>query len=454
MRDDPTLADATMQRDLGDGLTLRWSTAADTEAIAALLGSVHRTNADEPPNLTIGARTRMLMHGDWPTMGPGDFAVVQATAQAGQPLVACACLWHHTWEYAGIPLGVGRPEYVATDAAFRRKGLVRAIFAALHARSAAEGQTIQAITGIYSFYRQFGYEYALDLDGLRGVYLVQIPPGPVDASEPFGLRAATVKDIRALMALHAQRRADALLWSVHTAEEWRFTIVELAEMGTIEKVGMLQMIVDGAGAVVGYIHVAKRRWDAHLSVFECEVTPGTNWKAVALPLLRALAIYGQTVPNMEGDEPINRIDFRLGQAHPLYDVLGPTLAPYHEPAYAWYIRVADPLGFLRRIAPVLERRLAASAMVGFTGTLKLDWYRGGVQFTFAAGKLSGVEPWQPPLYGEEANAGCPILVFTQLLCGYRTLAELCAAFPDVWAQDEARLLLGILFPRQASYIID
>jgi predicted acetyltransferase len=71
----------------------------------------------------------------------------------------------HKWEYGGIPFGVGRPEIVASDPGYRERGLVRAVFELLHARSAALGHMAQGITGIPYYYRQFGYEYALDQGG-------------------------------------------------------------------------------------------------------------------------------------------------------------------------------------------------------------------------------------------------------------------------------------------------
>lgn len=94
-------------------------------------------------------------------MGPTDFAVIEDTSKEGRPIVACTCGWRHTWTYEGIPFQVGRPEMVATDPAYRHCGLIRALFEIVHARSAAQGDLVQAITGINYFYRQFGYEYAL-----------------------------------------------------------------------------------------------------------------------------------------------------------------------------------------------------------------------------------------------------------------------------------------------------
>jgi hypothetical protein len=91
---------------------------------------------------------RIFMSENFPYMNAGDFAVVEDTSQAERPIVACTCLWRHRWSYAGIPFGVGRPEYVATDPAYRNRGLVRRLFDLVHARSATEGHLLQAITGI------------------------------------------------------------------------------------------------------------------------------------------------------------------------------------------------------------------------------------------------------------------------------------------------------------------
>jgi predicted acetyltransferase len=80
------------------------------------------------------------------------------------------CLIPQTWTYAGVPFGVGRPEAVGTDPDYRRRGLIRMQFEVLHGKSAAMGHLVQGITGIPWYYRQFGYEYALDLDGGRIPY--------------------------------------------------------------------------------------------------------------------------------------------------------------------------------------------------------------------------------------------------------------------------------------------
>jgi len=145
------------RRDLGNGLSLRWSSAGDTEEIAYLASSVFRDSADAPLNVNLANLIRELMSGNHPLIGPGDFAVIEDVQRKEHPLVACTCFWSQTWEFEGIPFRFGRPEIVATDPAYRKRGLVRALFETIHARSQAEGHLAEAITGIRYFYRQFGY---------------------------------------------------------------------------------------------------------------------------------------------------------------------------------------------------------------------------------------------------------------------------------------------------------
>jgi len=121
----------------GRGVELRWSTAADLERLAALYGDVFREGPEAPPDAHVQTQVGDLMSGRHPLIAPTDFALVEHTASG--VMVAAACLMAQTWRYEGIPLPVGRPEIVAVAPEYRDRGLMRAIFALLHARSAARG---------------------------------------------------------------------------------------------------------------------------------------------------------------------------------------------------------------------------------------------------------------------------------------------------------------------------
>ena len=73
-----------------------------------------------------------------------------------------------------------------------------------------------------------------------------------------------------------------------------------------------------------------------------------------------------------------------------------------------------------------------------------------VRMVLDSGRLATIEAWEPSS-SEDGDAGFPNLIFLQLLFGNRALDELKHAFPDCWCGgDDARVLLNVLFPKQAS----
>lgn len=451
----PMAATAAYRRDLGDGLVLRWSTAEDTEKIGYLCSMVFRHQEDEPANEFMVHWIRRLMRGDHPVMGSGDYGIVEDTSKEGAPVVACTCLWRHTWEYEGIPFAMGRPEIVATDPAYRNHGLIRALFEMIHARSEAEGHLVQGITGIPYFYRQFGYEYALDLDSKRVTYLSLIPKRKDGESEPYTLREATAEDVPLLMAYYnRRRRASSMVSTIVPESYWRYLLEGWKAHPEQDKTESLFIIVDETGAAQGCAGTSAKRRGKDLQVWLLESAQHTNVQALMPSVLRALQAYGLQMPT-DGlnAEPLCGISFMLGPTHPVYDILGDELAPFQEKPYAWYVRVPDLSAFLLHIAPVLEQRLANSALASYTGEIKLDFYKGGLHIVFEGGHLKSIEPWRVPAYDSNAGAGFPPLVFLQVVFGHRTLGELRYAFPDVWVKNECEVVLKTLFPTRPSSVL-
>ncbi len=439
------MSDYLKPRELGDGLVLRWAMEDDVERIAALTSQVFRETAEEPPNPENAAWLRDLGSGRHPLTNVDRCVFVEDT-RTGQ-VVACTWLISAVWTYGGMRFSVARPEHVASHPDYRRRGLMRALFEAFHARSAAEGDLVQAITGIPYFYRQFGYEYALDLGGSRRVAFSSIPRLKEGETEPYTLRLATAADVPLLRRLYDRERASALV-SVRIEDDyWHYCLDRLAPPWHAH------LILNGSGQPAGYVLSGARRWGPAIPVFAMAVEAGTSLVAVLPPVLRALEAHSATLPPPRKPDapPLSSIQFVLGRSHPVYDALDTSLAAGHEPPYAWYVRVPDLPGFIRHIAPVLEARLAGSVAAGHSGELCLDFYRGGLRLVFADGRLVTAEEWRAPIWEAKAKGGFPPLVFLQLLFGHRSLDELRHAFPDVWAEDEGRPLLEALFPPQRSW---
>lgn len=430
--------------DLGDGLVLRWATPDDVEAVAAFNAHVHSDNPEEPAAF-LGHWTRDLMNGKHPTTRASDFTVVVDENEGGK-IVSSLNLISQRWAYDGIVFGVGRPELVGTLAAYRRRGLVRQQMQVVHALSESRGEMVQAITGIPWYYRQFGYEMAVNLGGGRAFFW-QRPGNVQDVNpEPYRMRPATAEDIPALMALYQVHSANSLLVRVRDEALWRYEMLEAhADTGYDRNVHMIET---AAGELVAYVEF--QQWGGSFQVRELGVQPGRSWRAVALFVTRALKKRADEL-NKEREKPIDHMAFGLGEAHPVYDALGRQLEQLRMP-YAWYMRVPDLPAFLRHIAPVLEARLTVGVMSGYTGTLKLNFYREQLALEFEAGRLAGIGTYEPERL-EDGDARFPDLTFLQVLFGYRSVVEVEYAFADCYMSEEARILLSELFPKRPSLII-
>ncbi len=439
-----------LPKDLGNGLTLRWATEEDIEALVDFNIRVHSDNPDEPETW-LGHWVRDLMSGDHPTTKASDFTVV-VDENAGGKIVSSLNLISQTWSYDGIEFPVGRPELVGTDPEYRRRGLVRAQFEAIHAKSAARGEMVQAITGIPWYYRMFGYEMTVDLDAYRQYRLKRTPENKKVEDEPYRIRPATTADIPFIQPLYEAQQSQSMISRVRDERLWQY---EMAEAHRESPYGRRMYIIEMApdqeakqsAEVKPVAYVEYKQFAQIFSVREMRVSPGHSWRAVGLFLLRYFQREGdrlsETLP-----KPVEGVIFYLGDGHQLFQALPRELQKTRN-AYAWYIRVPDLPGFIQHIKPVLETRLANSVMAGHTGTTRLNIYTSNMTLVFEAGKLKEIGTFKQKRL-EEGDAAFPDLTFLQLLFGYRSFAELDYAFADCYANDETAVLLPILFPKRYS----
>jgi predicted acetyltransferase len=431
--------------DLGDGLTLRWATPDDAEAVAQFNFEMHSWPPGEEKWLHHW--THDLMRGDHPTTKAGDFTLV---TDADGRVVSTLNLISQTWAYDGIPFPVGRPELVGTLPEYRRRGLVRRQMEVIHRKSAARGELAQAITGIPWYYRQFGYEMGLDLGGSRQLFWGRPGNNEKVEPEPYHMRPATVDDIPLLQELYVAHLGRSLITRLRSPEQWRYEMTgsHPESIWTIKP----QLILTAEEEVVGYV-IYKPQGTA-ISIAELGVRQGHSWRAVGRFLVRYLreeaAVLNATCA---ADKQITNLSLELGQAHPIYEALDPELEKQIRP-YGWYVRVPDVPAFLRHIAPALERHLAGSVMAGHTGKCKINLYRSRFEMVWENGRLKEVTDDYEYDRLEDGDAVFPDLTFLQLLFGFRSFDELNAAFVDCFTRNgNTRVLLRSLFPKRPSHVL-
>jgi hypothetical protein len=436
-----------MPRDLGDGLILRRSRAADAEALAEFCARVHSDDGWDKPDAHIAAWTRDLLARPHPTFQPDDFTIVEEAASGR--IVSSLNLISQTWTYEGIPFGVGRPELVGTLPEFRKRGLVRLQFEQIHRWSVERGEQVQAITGIPYYYRQFGYEMALDLAGIRFGYQAQVRKLKDGETEPYRVRPAVRADLPFVAQLYEETQARYAISCQRTPAIWDYDL-DGRSADNLHNY-RIHIIEDASGRPVGFLQHPDRLFGGSMVAYSYELARGHSWLAVTPGIVRYLWETGKACAATE-DVECHSFGFMLGASHPAYEALGRDL-PRVAPPYAFYLRLPDLPGFLAHIKPALEKRLANSIAAGHDRTLKISFYRSGLKLVIEKGRLAGVEPWTSIPREDEADTAFPGLTFLQLLFGYRSFDELETAFADCYREDEdARILLNILFPKKLSAV--
>jgi predicted acetyltransferase len=396
-------------------------TEADIEQVAALNGEIHGSTEGE-------AVRRWLLKGH-PQIRPEGWLLVE-DERTGEA-VATLSLMPLTWRYGPVSLPVAELGFVATQPAYRRRGLQRALSAAFDRIALANGYTLAAIEGIPFFYRQFGYEYALPLfDSLFNWQLNQIPRG---RSAGFSFRPAEPADVAVLASFYREHTASLDITTERSEEMWRY-LVQAPEQTFYRTQIYLQERRDGQ--VIGYLGLAPSGWANRLTLMELSADQQDA-------ILAALRFAGERA-RAGGHKAVG---LQLPANHPAC-VLSRYQGIKEERPYGWQMKVLDRVRFLEMIAPALEERLASSLLSGIREELVWNLYRDRIGLRIEGGQVTPFVP-RPEA---EPDLSIPPLVATQLWLGWKSLAALDDWHKDMWVKDEKRLLLEVLFPPAMAHI--
>ncbi len=436
-----------MLKQLPNGLVLRTlseNIVSDRQRLPDFYASINTAGESEYVKEGLRHWTSFLMDGH-PTVTPDDIFVIVDPSKDDM-LVCATLLIPQTWRYEDILVPVGRPELVATHVDYRSRGLVRKIFEAIHERSELLGHQLQVITGIPYFYRQFGYTMAVEL-GQHAAYQFAALDEPAPDYKPvYTLRPATPDDISSIMAWSDYFSRERLLTDAFTPEQLHYEIT--ARLPKYYPHTAYQIIVDAQGQGVGFLVLLTSLSETY--EFRCTayvVGDQTSYLATFPDVMQALKKWAI---GMYGYAPA-MLAFGGGMHETLDRLVDRSSGgSIRKREYAWYLRVPDTIGFLKMIAPVLEKRLEGSGAHRYTGELRIGFYNlQGINLQFEAGRLKDIIP----ISGKDGyDVSYPWNLFWNVVFGYRTTEEIFQMLPDVYANAKATVLLEILFPKKKSWL--
>jgi len=363
----------------------------------------------------------------------GSAPAATGSGETGPRVVASVTRLPTIWSLGGVDLPVASLNYVATHPDYRRLGLVRALVERFDEEARADGCLLAGVLGIEGFYDRFGYFYCSPVDktvslgAAETLKAVETDPW-LDRGWVFTTRIAEAQDVEALAELWEAGDRELDLFEVRSRAFWEHVVRDQGPTGW----GPCYVV--SAGGRVAAMFVT-RPWPNVVTLAFIR----TGERDALLEMLRWAAVKAI-------ESGYHRINLCAPIGSPLY-ALATSLGGREELPYAWQVKIYDHRALLERLAPVLERRLAASLFRGLSTDLVLDLYGPHLILKWRDGRLVEVVE----LSGRPA-ARLPRPAFARLVLGARTVDEIVREREDVGVTRVLRPLLDVLFPRLRAWM--
>ena len=351
------------------------------------------------------------------------------TVRDGGKIVATLILIPQTWIMDGFELKVAEMGCVATHPDHRRKGLQALLNREFDKTATNEGYDLCALAGIPFFYRQFGYEYSVELDHTSTI--------PVHLIKGKGrvvrYRVFKGSDIPEASKLFESSQKDYFVKQKRTQAVWNIQQSTHYYKGEPFE----SYILRDEGGILGYLRLREDKNQKVLYLNEACLRNNADPERV-LGLLKS---YCQS-------NKLETIVSRLSYEDELSRRLRSLGAEQKKP-YAWQVKIVDYLKLFQRLAPLLEKRLKSSKFSKLDETLNLNFRKFTIQICIREGRIVEVEKTDDC---SDRTIGLNPYVFPKLLLGYRRIGELEYSHPDFSIKHTHKKLMEILFPGGPGYI--
>ena len=376
---------------------------------------------------------RSILAGSHPGVTPDDFVLIEEKSSG--VIMASLALITQTWLFEGIPLRVGQVEFVGTAAEYRGRGLASMAMEWFEQRARKKGCLLECVQGTPTLYQKLGYHFAVDLKGGVRLGVDQVPLATADHQ----IQAVPLveKEYIPAVALHNATLSFLTVRSEMTLPLWQYQEQQsAASEHAYETFGL-----KSGGQLVGYLRFRRFSRSNALVLRECGF-------ATYPALVRSLTWTIELARN----RGFSSVLLQLPIGHPAAQ-MAQTWGAQAIPPYAWQVRVFDWATFLGVVAPVLERRLATSALHDLTGELIIHLADENISWClqFAKGQLASVGRAESQARWH-LKLTQPLL--TALVLGYRSRSDLEHVSLETQSEPSSRYLTDVLFPRRESFVYE
>ncbi len=347
----------------------------------------------------------------------------------GDEVVAGLLLLPQIWTIDGIEVKVAEMGCVGTKPDHRRKKLQWILNERFDSYAKENGYDLCALAGIPYFYRQFGYQYAVELD-----FSTETDPGKIpDTESSLQRRKITELDIPIMDSILRDSQHRYFVKSNRTSGVWKMQ----QDTGTYGGEPFEGLALTNETGLVGYYRYVVDSKNSTLYIRELGFNEDTSAEEVA-----------NVLKNHAEENGLGKIKTALSHVDPINEYLKELGAKQNKP-YAWQIKPLDLFRLMEKMKPAFEKRIAESQFKSLTNELRFNFFKFAIKMEIVNGVIQNMEKY----YEEDSrNLGFNPNAFIQMIMGYKGWRELADAYPDFWVRDGLDDLVDVMFPKGSGYI--
>ena len=356
-----------------------------------------------------------------------------------------------TWMYDGISLKVLVLLLTGTHPDYRGCNAMPLIHEKLNEWMLENEYDIAFVEGVPWYYRRLGYQ-PLGLRPDSTAYdRFSLPKGKKNL-EKLAIRPFEEKDLPLAVELLACKAKD-MLYSFTYDEKW----AKMFTLDYFEESRDLSATICGVnGEAIGVILSYTKNCRGDMYLLDYVLKPDVSHLEVTPAVMEFLAMEGDRQMNEHGGCKKIVMPYDVNTREILMDCLQGVVYVNKQSC-----KLIDIPGYIKKIAPILERRIAASPICGYTNVvgIQLFGHKQGLTITFKNGLVEDVD-WRDVDFVKNSLAiQIPYEKFIRLIFGVECIDDMRQEHREVNSKNgerlnnEMRLLLKVMFPKKLSYVM-
>ncbi|MHA2248855.1 MAG: GNAT family N-acetyltransferase [Candidatus Kariarchaeaceae archaeon] len=334
------------------------------------------------------------------------------------------------WKIEDTDIKIAEMGFVGTLEEYRGQGLFGIINSYYEKILKQEGYLLSVLRGIPNFYRKYGYEFALPLDGGYTLPTSNIPGNP---ESEIKIRKAVTQDLRFIQKSYSSTFSNQCFSTVFDDKAFTFRMMN----ETCNTLNSMTYIVEQGKNSVGFFSIGSLKDPNQADmVMTSHLTEDQ--------MIRVLNFIKKYNPGLVTDFTVNvweGSDF----GNFIINLGGKTIKPW-----GWQVQIIKLKPFFDVIKGVLEKRIQNSMFKELTRTITISDYKQIITLDFQNGIIEEITTTRA--YPDRScDLRMPRFVLTKLLLCDKTISEINYIITDAIIKKEAELLISTLFPKMNSF---